>query len=418
MNIIALTLHSMLNRRWTLLLTVFSIALSVTLLLAVEKVRNDARSSFTNTISGTDLLIGARSGSVQLLLYSVFRIGNATNNISWESYEKISTHPSVKWSIPISLGDSHRGFRVMGTSENYFSDYTYGDKRPLTFAQGKKFENVFDAVLGAEVAAQLGYPLGKKITLAHGLADVEFARHKDKPFEVVGILAKTGTPVDRTIHVSLEGIEAMHVDWQSGTRSSQTISADEALTMDLQPTQITAFLLSLNSKINVFSMQRAVNEFREEPLLAVLPGVALQELWNLVAVGENALLAVSLFVVASSFIGLLTGVLTSLNERRREIAILRAVGAKRHHISLLLISESLLTTLFGLLLGVLLFYGLLIVMQPIAQQHFGLNIPLNWLGLRESIIAGCFLFLGCITGAIPAWRAYRYSLQDGMTVKY
>ena len=418
MNIIALTLHSMLNRRWTLLLTVFSIALSVTLLLAVEKVRNDARSSFTNTISGTDLLIGARSGSVQLLLYSVFRIGNATNNISWESYQKISKHSSVRWSIPISLGDSHRGFRVMGTSENYFVDYTYGNKQPLVFAQGAKFDNVFDAVLGADVAAQLDYQLGEKITLAHGLADVEFARHKDKPFQVVGILGKTGTPVDRTIHVSLEGIEAMHVDWQSGARSAQTISADAAKTMDLQPAQITAFLLSLKSKIKVFSMQRAVNEFGEEPLLAVLPGVALQELWNLVAVGENALLAVSLFVVASSFIGLLTGVLTSLNERRREIAILRAVGAKRHHISLLLISESLLTTLLGLLFGIVLFYALLLIMQPVAQQHLGLNIPLSWLGLRESVIAGCFIFLGCITGAIPAWRAYRYSLQDGMTVKY
>lgn len=418
MNIILLTLHSMFNRRWTLLLTVFSIALSVTLLLAVEKVRNDARSSFTNTISGADLLIGARSGSVQLLLYSVFRIGNATNNISWESYEKISKHSSVKWSIPISLGDSHRGFRVMGTSENYFTDYTYGNKQALDFSQGARFKHIFDAVLGAEVAAQLGYQLDEKITLAHGLSDVAFARHKDKPFQVVGILSKTGTPVDRTIHVSLEGIEAMHADWQSGTHNAQAGNADEAHPMALQPTQITAFLLGLKSKIKVFTMQRAVNEFSKEPLLAVLPGVALQELWNLVAVGENALLAVSLFVVASSFIGLLTGVLTSLNERRREIAILRAVGAKRHQIFLLLVSESFITTLFGLILGVILFYSLLLIVQPLAQQQFGLNIPLSWPGSRESILAACFLSMGCLIGVIPAWRAYCYSLQDGMTVKY
>ena len=418
MNIILLTLQSMLHRRLTLALTVFSIALSVTLLLAVEKIRNDARKSFTNTISGTDLLIGARSGSVQLLLYSVFRIGNATNNISWESYQKISSHSSVRWSIPISLGDSHRGFRVMGTSKNYFDHYTYGEKQSLAFDQGHAFDAVFDTVLGADVATQLGYQLGEKIVLAHGLADVEFARHDDKPFTVVGVLEKTGTPVDRTIHVSLEGIEAMHVDWQSGARSTQTISANDALKLDLQPTQITAFMLNLNSKIKVFSMQRAVNEFREEPLLAVLPGVALQELWDLIAVGENALLAVSLFVIASSFIALLTGILTSLNERRREIAILRALGARRYQVSLLLLSESLLTTLFGIVTGIVIFYLLILIAQPLAQSQFGLSIPLTLLGTREVLILVGFAVLGLLSGTLPAWRAYRHSLHDGMTPKY
>ncbi|MEM7293255.1 MAG: ABC transporter permease [Pseudomonadota bacterium] len=415
MNLIDLTLRSMFNRRLTLALTVFSLALSITLLLAVEKVRGDARSSFTNTISGTDLLVGARSGSVQLLLYSVFRIGNATNNISWESYEKIRSHSTVQWAIPISLGDSHRGFRVMGTSQNYFSDYSYGAKQSLAFAKGKAFDEVFDTVIGAEVAAQLGYPLGREIVLAHGLADVEFARHDDKPFTIVGILAPTGTPVDRTIHVSLEGIEAMHVDWQSGTRSSNTISAEEALQMDLQPTQITAFMLRLKSKIKVFAMQRAVNEFREEPLLAVLPGVALQELWDLVAVGENALLIVSGFVAVVSFIGLLTGVLVSLNERRREMAILRSLGARRYQIALLLLSESLLTTLMGIILGIAMFYMLTIAAQPIAQASFGLNIPPSLPGTRDVVLLAAFLLAGLVSGALPAWRAYRNSLHDGMT---
>ncbi len=417
MNVILLTIRSMLNRRFSLILTVFSIALSVTLLLAVEKVRKDARSSFTNTISGTDLLVGARSGSVQLLLYSVFRIGNASNNISWESYEKITGHPSVRWAIPISLGDSHRGFRVMGTAKNYFSDYAYGNKTHLLFSSGDTFQNVFEAVIGADVAEQLEYTLNQEIVLAHGLSDAAFTRHDDKPFRIVGILEKTGTPVDRAIHVSLEGIEAMHVDWQSGTRSSNTISAKEAATMDLKPQQITAFLLKMKSKIQVFALQRAVNEFEEEPLLAILPGVALQELWNLVSVGENALMAVAGFVVVSSFLGLLAGILNSLSERRREMSILRALGARRSHIILLLLSESMLTTLLGLVLGVVLFICLVISVQPLAQQHLGLAIQLTAPGMFESALALGFLTLGTLIGAIPAWRAYCYSLSDGMTVK-
>ena len=419
MNIIVLTLQSMLHRRLTLVLTVFSIALSVTLLLAVEKIRTDARSSFTNTISGTDLLIGARSGSVQLLLYSVFRIGNATNNISWESYEKISGHSSVRWSIPISLGDSHRGFRVMGTSKKLLQRLHLRRKTNVGIRPGRghsmRYSTPYSGPMWRSSSAISSV---KKSYSPTGWQTWNSRVTMIKPFTVVGILEKTGTPVDRSIHVSLEGIEAMHVDWQSGTRSNQKISAQEALTMDLQPTQITAFMLNLNSKIKVFSMQRAVNEFREEPLLAVLPGVALQELWDLIAVGENALLAVSLFVIASSFIGLLTGILTSLNERRREIAILRALGARRYQVSLLLLSESLLTTLLGVVLGVVIFYVLILLAQPLAQSEFGLSIPLSLLGAREALMMAGFALLGLLSGALPAWRAYRNSLHDGMTPKY
>ena len=138
---------------------VASIAISVALLLGVEKIRTEARSSFASTISGTDLIVGARSGDINLLLYSVFRIGNATNNISWESYQDITSRPEVAWAIPISLGDSHRGFRVMGTNGDYFEHYRFARTRALTLAEGKPFAEVFDTVLGADVAAQLGYQL-------------------------------------------------------------------------------------------------------------------------------------------------------------------------------------------------------------------------------------------------------------------
>lgn len=415
--LISLTLKSMLNRRFTAVLTITSISLSVLLLLSVETIRTETRQSFTNTISGTDLIVGARSGSVQLLLYSVFRIGNATNNIDWESYQEISGHPSIDWAIPISLGDSHRGYRVMGTNKNYFTHFRFARNKPLVLSSGTEFNHLYDAVIGADIAKELEYGVGEKITLAHGVKDTHFSRHDDKPFTVVGVLEKTGTPVDQTIHISLEGIEALHIDWQSGTRSRKTISADAALKMDLAPKQITAFMLGLKSKMAVFKIQRAINDYNKEPLLAILPGVALGELWALLGVAEKALLAISFFVLFNSLIGLLTVILTSLNERRREVAILRSLGCRPAQVFILLTLESFLFSLIGCILGVILFYLAILLAQPILQQHLGLFVGIKMLGQYEILILSAILLISLVIGFIPGYRGYRNSLADGMSIK-
>jgi putative ABC transport system permease protein len=420
MYLLRLALASLGNRRFTAWLTVFAIALSVCLLLAVERVRTEARASFANTISGTDLIVGARSGSVNLLLYSVFRIGNATNNIRWESYEQLAKHRQVKWAIPISLGDSHRGYRVMGTSTAYFEHYRYARTQQLQLSSGRAFANdPFEVVLGAEVAQALAYKLGDELVLAHGVAAISLLKHDDKPFKVVGILDRTGTPVDRTLHISLAGMEALHVDWQNGmpARGAAKVSADQARAMDLQPTQITAVLLGLNSKIATFSLQREINEFRGEPLLAILPGVALQELWSLMGTAEKALFVVSLFVVLTGLIGMLTAILTSLNERRREMAILRSVGARPWHIASLLIVEAFALALAGVLLGVLLLYVGIAGAQGFVQANYGLYLPLNMPSRYEWTLLGAILSAALMMGCVPAWRAYRQSLADGLSIR-
>jgi putative ABC transport system permease protein len=416
MYLLRLALASLGNRRFTAWLTVFAIALSVCLLLAVERVRTEARASFANTISGTDLIVGARSGSVNLLLYSVFRIGNATNNIRWESYEQLAKHRQVKWAIPISLGDSHRGYRVMGTNTAYFEHYRYARTQQLQLSSGRAFaDDPFEVVLGAEVAQALAYKLGDELVLAHGVAAISLLKHDDKPFKVVGILDRTGTPVDRTLHISLAGMEALHVDWQNGmpARGAAKVSAEQARAMDLQPTQITAVLLGLNSKIATFSLQREINEFRGEPLLAILPGVALQELWSLMGTAEKALFVVSLFVVLTGLIGMLTAILTSLNERRREMAILRSVGARPWHIASLLIVEAFALALAGVLLGVLLLY----VGIGFVQANYGLYLPLNMPSRYEWTLLGAILSAALMMGCVPAWRAYRQSLADGLSIR-
>jgi putative ABC transport system permease protein len=413
-----LALKSLGNRRFTTVLTVVSIALSVTLLLGVERIRTEARTSFANTVSGTDLIVGARSGSVQLLLYSVFRIGNPTNNISWESYQEIASNPNIEWTIPISVGDSHHGYRVMGTNSAYFEWYRYAGERRLELASGRALQGVFDAVLGAEVARTLSYHTGDPLVIAHGAGEITFVEHDDKPFEVVGILKSTGTPVDQTVHVLLEGMEAIHVDWHEGAPlPGQLISANRVLDMDLTPEAITAFLVGLKSRVAVFDLQRSVNEFEQEPLTAIMPAVALQELWALIGVAEKALLAVSGFVVAIGLCGMLLALMTSLNERRREMAILRSVGARPSQVFALIAGESFMLTVAGIIGGIGLLYGLLLVGQPIILSRFGLLIGVGGLSSYELVLISAVCLAGVLIGAIPAYRIYRYSLADGMSIR-
>ena len=417
MILIRIVLKSAWHRRTSLILTIFSIAISVSLLLGVDKIRKEAKNSFINTISQTDLIVGARSGPTNLLLYSVFRIGNATNNVSWESYEEITAFDEVDWAIPISLGDSHQGYRVMGTSSDYFEYFKYGQEQNLSLAQGQAFADLYDTVLGADVAQALDYQIGDEIIIAHGLVSAEFAEHDDKPFTVVGILEKTGTPVDRTVHISLAGIEAIHVDWQSGARSPVQLTADQARKMDLQPKTITAFMVGLDNRINTFRLQRKITEYDEEPLMAIIPGATLAELWQTISAFEQVLLVIAGFVLIAGLLGMLTTLLSTLNERRREMAVLRAIGAHPYHIILLFVWETFFIVLAGCLVGVGVLYLLLFLTRPFLIQEYGINIAITPPDSQQWILFAVVLLLGILVSLIPGVIAYKRSLQDGLAIK-
>ncbi len=413
--LLRLAFKSLISRLLTVSLTVFAIALSVALFLGVEKVRTGAKTSFADTISGTDLIVGARSGGVQLLLYSVFRVGNATNNVTWQSYQDIAAHKDVDWIVPLSLGDSHKGFRVLGTTAAFFDRYKYRGGRDVSFADGQAFDDLFDAVVGADVAAELGYALGDEIVVAHGVAS--FTEHDDKPFTISGVLQKTGTPVDRTVFVSLEAIEAIHIDWQGGGRSQNTISADDVRQMELTPKAVTAALVGVSSRLKIFGVQRWVNDYAEEPLLAILPGVALSELWSLIGVAETALVGVSVMVVVTALLGMVAMIFSGLNERRREMALLRAIGARPRTIFGLLTLEAALMSLVAVLLGVALLYTGLFVARSYVDAAFGLYLEITWPSAREYLVLAFVVAAGTLVSLIPALRAYFMSLADGMQVR-
>ena len=414
--ILHLAIKSLLARATTVGMTILAIGLSVALFLGVEKVRTGAKASFSDTISGTDLIIGARSGSVQLLLYSVFRIGNATNNLTWSSYQEIAGRPEIAWIVPISLGDSHKQFRVMGTTPEFFSRYKYRSDQSLEFSSGKIMSDLFDTVLGADVAASLKYEVGDPIIVAHGLAS--FTEHKDQPFQVSGILKKTGTPVDRTVIVSLRAIEAIHVDWQGGSQiQGQKTPIDAIRKMELQPKAVTAALVGIENRLKVFSLQRAINNYPREPLLAVLPGVALQELWQIIGIAEVALIGVSAMVVVTALLGMMAMIFSSLNERRREMAIFRAMGARPLVIFGMLIFEASMIAISGAILGFALAYIGLYFARPIVDSAFGLWLPSAAPTLNEFSLIAAVVAASIIVSLLPAIRAYRLSLSDGMTVQ-
>jgi putative ABC transport system permease protein len=379
-------------------------------LLGIEQIRQQARDSFASTVSGVDLIVGAKTGSLNLLLYSVFRIGSPTDNISWQAYSDIAKSDDVAWAIPISLGDSHEGYRVVGTTQAFFEHFSFGKQRRLAFAGGAAFEGTFDAVLGSEVASALGYTVGTKIILAHGLASTSFTKHENQPFVVAGVLAATGTPVDQTIHVPLEGIEAMHAG-RSNLPIGAFAPASTVATNFSQPESITAFMLGLKSRLSTFNVQRQINQFKGEPLMAILPGVALSELWQMMSMFENVLRLISALVLLAAVLGMGAVLLSSIRERQQEIHLLRMMGASPLYLFFLIEMEAVILCALGMLLGGASLYLGLILLGDAMFSRFGLYLDATLLTPQAALMLGVVLIATLLAAAAPSLRMYTAAKQ-------
>lgn len=412
----SLALRSAWNRRYTLGLTLVSLVLATALLLGIARLRHDLRESFTQSVSATDLVVGPRGSPTQLMLYAVFHIGEASQNMDWASAQKIAGHGAVDWAVPLSLGDVHRGFPVLGTEVAYFERFRYGVRQSLVITEGRPFDGLFEAVIGAEVAERMGYTLGQKIVLAHGSGELDMGEHDDKPCVIVGILARTGTPVDRTVHISLQTMEALHIDWQGGMPvPGFRVPPELVQKFDLTPKSVTAMLVGLKRRSDVFAMQRYINNFKDEPLMAVMPGVTLDQLWEVVGQVERALMLVSALVAVVGLAGLVATILAGLDARRRELAILRSVGARPLALLVLLSLEGLAVTLVGVLGGAVLLGGLLWSGAPWLQAHYGITPGFHWPTADEWWLVCAILAAGLLASLLPGLRAYRMSLADGLS---
>jgi putative ABC transport system permease protein len=493
--ILRLALQSLRSRAFTSSLTVASIALSVTLLVGIEHVRSGVRESFAGTIRGVDLIVGARGGSLQVLLSTVFGIGASSTAISYETYERWAEHPAVAWSIPFALGDSHRSYRVIGTTNEFYERYRFREDGRVTFAQGRAAETDTDVVLGAEVASRLGYSLGSPIVVTHGLQGGGIADHEANPFTVVGILNRTFTPIDRAIYVTLGGIEAMHEDFEQAPGSAAPVVPpagtprmpgaepppampgatppampgyepppgtptmpgatppampgyepppgtptmpgaqppvastapapaaaepdadhdDDHADHDHEAEQVSSFMVGTKNRFEALQLQREMNTDLVEPVTAIIPGVALGELWQNISSAEVGLRIVAMFAVAIGLTGMLVALYSSLDARRREMAILRAVGAGPRTIVSLLVIESALLAFVGCVLGVLFVYAILTLGQGAIEARSGVHLAIRALGATEWKYLALVLGAGTLIGFVPAIKAYRTSLTDGLS---
>lgn len=411
--LLLLARKSLRQRRLTTGLTFLSIALSVCLLLGVDLIQLGAREGFTGAISGTDLVVGPRSSPTQLVLHSLFGIGSGSGGVSVASWERLAAHPAVDWTAPMAFGDSYRGYRVVGVTESFFAHYRFYGGRKLSFASGGRPIEARDVTLGAAVAAELGHSLGDDLVLAHGVQEHALLEHSEHPFHVVGILAPTNTPVDRSVYITLDGVEAMHDDERDDTPGESNSHRGEQVRGGLE--QLSVILVGLRSRPDVLHLKREIDEEEAEPLTAALPAVALNELWTTLGYAEKALRAISVAVVGVGLISMLIALYSTLQERRHEIAVLRSVGLGRREVLLLLVIEAGLLAATGAALGVALVYATLLLIQPLLEATIGFYLPIRPpTALHLGWLAG-LIGAGMVIGLIPAWRAYRNSLADGLT---
>ncbi|NDE15807.1 FtsX-like permease family protein [bacterium] len=414
--ILHLALRSILNRRVTSLLTVTAIALSMSLLLLVERLRTGAREGFTGVISQTDVIAGARSGPVQLLLYSVFQIGNPSNNVSSETWEHFRSHPAVAWTIPVAMGDSHKGFRVIATNNDMFDHYQYQRDRGLLFRAGNRPASDRDVVIGSRVAAELGYGIGSKIVLAHGLAAESFVKHEDHPFTVSGILDATGTPFDRSLFITLTAMTQLHEHPHEDDEHAHEDDEHAHEDHDHLP-GLTAFFIGTKARTEALGLQREIQTYAGEPLTAALPGLTLAQLWETLAYAEGALRAVSVLVIVVGLLSMIVALYNSLNERRREMAILRALGAHPWMITAILLAEAGLLTGASVVASLVLTYAAMAAATGMIVANFGVVLPVTALTADEWVRLGAMFLTGLAMACLPAWRAYTNALVDGLTIR-
>lgn len=414
MTLLLLAWKSLRARAVTTGLTMFSIALSILLLAGVDTLRNGAHAGFAGTVSHTDLVVGARGGDLPLLLSTIFHVGNASNDISWETYQHFAHHPAVAWTIPITMGDSFHGYRVIATDENLYAHYQYRGGQALAFAAGHAPQGLLDAALGAEVAKRLHIGLGQSLTLAHGIEAKSILKHDNLRFTVTGVLQRTSTPIDNAVYITLLGDEAMHFGWTDGTPPAIGEAVPTLDPSKLKVDEVTSFLLGSKSRVSTLYLQREIDTYKPEPLTAIIPAYTLQELWALLDYVDTALSLVSTAVLMVGLLAMLASLYTALNERRREIAILRAVGLHTRQIFVLFVSEAALIAMGGALLGLGMLYALLFLLRTAIERWTGLPLVIAGPSPRTTAYAIGSIVCAALLGAIPAWRAYRNSLVDGL----
>ena len=414
---LSLLLKSMRSRIIPTSLVTISLMASMVLLLSIERIQQGAEEGFNQSISGVDAIIGPRSSSIELVLYTVFHLGRPTNNITTKTVNDVKLRGDISWLVPIALGDSHKGFRVVATEPNYFEHIKYANGQPLVFSKGVAFAELSEAVLGSDVAEKLSYRVGSKIQITHGSVESVGSKHDDFSFVVTGILNKTGTPIDQAIFLDLKGYELLHLGWKSGKKifNLDDINLSSLPEDALIPKTVTAAFIGLKSKLTLFNFSKNIREYPKEAISAVIPGIALSELWSIVGLVDKGFQLLSWIIIAISLIAMVTLIIASLDNRKQEMTIYRANGASPKFLAMMVLCESLVIGLTAIVGAIILVT--IVTYFATAQLNLALGISptFKWISMGEITVFSFILLAGALSSLIPAVMVFRKNLHQTLS---
>ena len=398
-------------------LVTISLMASMVLLLSIERIQQGTEEGFNQSISGVDAIIGPRSSSLELVLYTVFHLGRPTNNITTKTINDVKQRSDISWLVPIALGDSHRGYRVIATEPNYFQHIRYGNNQPLTFSKGAPFAELSEATLGSDVAEKLNYSVGSEIQITHGSIESIGSKHDDFSFTVTGVLNKTGTPIDQAIFLDLKGYELLHLGWKSGKKvfSLEDIDLSSLPPDALNPKTVTAAFVGLISKLTIFNFSKNIREYTEEAISAVIPGIALSELWSIVGLVDKGFQLLSWIIIAISLIAMVTLIIASLDNRKQEMTIYRANGASPKFLAAMVIYESLVIGLVAIIGAIILVTAVTYFATSQLNLALGISPSFKWISLDEIKVFGIILLSGALSSLIPAAMVFRKNLHQALS---
>lgn len=390
-----IVLRSLRQHALSTIVTALSIALAGGLLMAVWVVKTQARAVFTQTDGGFDAVLGARSSPLQLVLNSVFHVENSPGNVTRADFEEVQRHPSVAAAVPIAVGDNYLGFRLVGTTLDLFEKVEYAPGRRLTAAApGRLFTmERREAVVGSFVASRLGLHYGDEFHPSHGLRHNEEREHSET-YVVVGILEPSNTPADRVIWIPLAGLQLM-----SGHSEATA-------------TDVSAVLVKLRSPIAGKILDQFYNKQGTRLTFAWPIGTIMAQLLDRIGWMDRVLAMVAVLVAVIAAASILASIYNSMNERRREIAILRALGARRGTVSGVVVLEATAIAALGAILGFAVYAVIMTAAAGALRAETGVVLH-PWTPHAVMIWApAVMVLLGALAGLVPAVKAYQTDVAE------
>lgn len=393
--------------------TAASLALASGLVMAVFALRAQSYDAFTGGSTAFDAVLGARGSQLQLVLNTVFHLETSPGNLPWSSYEAVAADPRVKSAVPYALGDNYKGFRIVGTSERLFTDFEAKKGEPYRLQPGGRcFDPALrEAVIGDFVARKTGLALGSRFQPYHGLVYQESAGHAEQ-YLVVGVLEPTGTPADRALWIPIDGVFYMggHVLRGSG----EAFAPDPSKEIPAESKEVSAVMLKLKSPQLGFSLDQEINKQGKVATLAFPIGLVMAELFDKIGWMNRVLEVVAYLVVLVAAGSILASLYNAMHERRREFAILRALGARRRTVFGAIVLEAAAIAAIGVALGFAVYAAILGGAAAIVRERTGVLIEVFAPHAVLWIAPLGIVALGALAGLLPAFKAYRTDVAENL----